>query len=181
VPFRLLPQPCPAGRAERAAIWASRRDGHLREAISELIACAMANGCSAIVIEDLDFAESREEGRERSGNRPSRGRRGKAFRRLVSRLPTAKFRDRLAQMATNQGLSVIAVDAAYTSKGEPSAGSPFCNRSRPMQAATMRRRSSSADAGSDTEHGDGKGVTYREQSIANGELPTPPSLVSRSP
>jgi transposase len=69
-------------------------------------------GCGAIVVEDLDFADSREH----SGNRPSRGQRGKSFRRLVSGLPTAKFRDRLAQMATNQGLAVIAVDAASTSK-----------------------------------------------------------------
>jgi len=101
---------------ELAGLSTSTRDGRLRQAISKLIACAKANGCSAIVIEDLDFADSREEGREHAGNRPSRGRRGKAFRRLVAGLPTAKFRDRLAQMATNQGLAVIAVDAAYTSK-----------------------------------------------------------------
>lgn len=31
-------------------------------------------------------------------------------------MPTAKFRDRLVQMSTNAGLSVIAVDPAYTSK-----------------------------------------------------------------
>ena len=45
-----------------------------------------------------------------------RGKRGKAFRRLVSGLPTAQFRDRLVQMATNQRVAVIAVDPAYTSK-----------------------------------------------------------------
>ena len=31
-------------------------------------------------------------------------------------LPTARFRDRLTQMATNRGLAVIACDPAYTSK-----------------------------------------------------------------
>jgi hypothetical protein len=41
---------------------------------------------------------------------------GKAFRRTVTGIPTAKFRDRLAGMARHAGLSVIAVDPAYTSK-----------------------------------------------------------------
>jgi hypothetical protein len=100
---------------ELAGLPASRRDGHLREAIAKLIAAAKANGCTAIVVEDLDFSDSRDEGREGSDNRPSRGHRGRAHRRLVSGLPTAKFRARLSQMATNQGLFVIAVDAAYSS------------------------------------------------------------------
>ena len=95
---------------------ATTRDGHLRGAISQLINIARDSHCAAIVIEDLDFAEAREEGRERSGRRPSRGKRGRAFRRTVSDIPTAKFRDRLVQMATNAGLTVIAVDPAYTSK-----------------------------------------------------------------
>jgi hypothetical protein len=34
----------------------------------------------------------------------------------VAGIPTARFRQRLSQMAANQGLSVIAVDAAYTSR-----------------------------------------------------------------
>jgi transposase len=68
------------------------------------------------VIEDLDFAEAREQGREHSGRRPARGRRGRGFRRLVAGIPTGKFRDRLTQMAANAGLAVIAVDPAYTSR-----------------------------------------------------------------
>jgi len=99
-----------------AGLSTTTRDGHLRAAISALIAIAQANGCQAVVIEDLDFKDAREIGRERTGHRPSRGRRGRRFRRLVSGMPTAKFRDRLVQMATNAGLSVIAVDPAYTSK-----------------------------------------------------------------
>jgi IS605 OrfB family transposase len=99
-----------------AGVPAPTRDGHLRQAVSVLIATAKAHGCRAIVTEDLDFKDARELGRERRGNRPSRGRRGKSFRHTVAGIPTAKFRDRLVQMAANAGLSVIAVDPAYTSQ-----------------------------------------------------------------
>jgi IS605 OrfB family transposase len=92
------------------------RDGRLRAAISGLIGTAKGHGARAIVIEDLDFAQARAEGREQSGNRPTRGRRGRAFRRAVSGIPTGKFRDRLTQMASNAGLAVVAVDPAYTSR-----------------------------------------------------------------
>ncbi len=98
-----------------AGLAAPTRDGHLRAAISELIALAETSGATAVVVEDLDFAEARHEGRERAGRRPARGRRGRAFRRLVAGIPTSRFRDRLAQMAANRGLAVIAVDPAYTS------------------------------------------------------------------
>lgn len=94
----------------------STRDGRLRAAVFELINTAKIHNCRAIVIENLDFAKSRKEGREEQGRRPSRGRRGRSFRRLVADLPTAKFRDRLVQMATNKNLPVIAVDPAYSSK-----------------------------------------------------------------
>jgi IS605 OrfB family transposase len=99
-----------------AALPAATRDGRLRAAISSLIATASAHGARTIVIEDLDFAEARAEGRERTGSRPSRGRRGKDFRRAISGIPTGRFRDRLVQMAANAGLSVIVVDPAYTSR-----------------------------------------------------------------
>ena len=101
---------------ELSGLSRTTRDGRLRAAISELVGLAKANECRAIVVENLDFVANRAEGRELSGNRPSRGKRGKAFRRLVAGLPTAKFRDRLVQMATNRGLAVIAVDPAYTSR-----------------------------------------------------------------
>jgi hypothetical protein len=68
------------------------------------------------VIEDLDFADAREQGREHDGSRLSRGRRGRRFRRLVSGIPAGKFRDRLVQMTANAGLAVIVVDPAYTSR-----------------------------------------------------------------
>ena len=99
-----------------AGLPASTRDGRLRAAISALITAAKARGAGAIVIEDLDFAEARAEGRERAGRRPSRGRRGRDFRRAVCGIPTGRFRDRLTQMACNAGLSVIVIDPAYTSR-----------------------------------------------------------------
>jgi IS605 OrfB family transposase len=99
-----------------AGLPASRRDGRLRTAVSGLIGLARQHGCRAVVIEDLDFADAREQGREQHGSRPSRGQRGRRFRRLVSGLPTGRFRDRLTQMAANAGLAVIAIDPAYTSR-----------------------------------------------------------------
>jgi IS605 OrfB family transposase len=101
---------------ELSGLPATTRDGRVRAAVSRLIATAREHGARAIVIEDLDFAEAREQGREKTGNRPARGRRGKAFRRLVAGIPTARFRDRLVQMAANAGLSVVVVDPAYSSR-----------------------------------------------------------------
>ena len=95
---------------------AATRDGRLRAAVSTIIAAAREHGARAIVIEDLDFTQARNEGRERHGNRPSRGKRGRAFRRLVAGIPTGKLRDRLVQMTANAGLSVIVVDPAYSSR-----------------------------------------------------------------
>ena len=97
---------------ELAGLPATTRDARLREAVSHLIHLAQLHDCAALVIEDLDFADARTTGREKLG----RGRRGKSFRRTVAGIPTAKFRDRLAGMAHHAGLSVIAVDPAYTSK-----------------------------------------------------------------
>ena len=101
---------------ELAGLPTPARDGRVRAAVSALIATARQHGARAVVIEDLDFAQAREQGRENTGNRPSRGRRGRGFRRLVAGIPTARFRDRLVQMTANAGLSVIVVDPAYTSR-----------------------------------------------------------------
>jgi hypothetical protein len=95
---------------------ASQRDGRLRAAICELLRTAREQRCAAIAVEDLSFTDAREQGRERIGGRPSRGKRGRGYRRMLAGIPTGKFRDRLAQMAANAGLAVIAVDPAYTSR-----------------------------------------------------------------
>lgn len=99
-----------------AGLSATTRDGRLRAAITSIIATAREHGARAVVVEDLDFDAARVEGRERRASRPSRGKRGKAFRRLVADIPTGKLRDRLVQMSTNSGLSVIVIDPAYTSQ-----------------------------------------------------------------
>jgi hypothetical protein len=56
-----------------AGLPASQRSGRLRAAISSLTRLARLRGCAAIVTEDLDFADAREQGREHDGNRPARG------------------------------------------------------------------------------------------------------------
>jgi hypothetical protein len=101
---------------ELAGLPATTRDGRVRAAVSALIAAAKQAGARAVVIEDLDFARAREQGREETGDRPSRGRRGRGFRRLVAGIPTGRFRDRLVQMTANAGLSIVVADPAYTSR-----------------------------------------------------------------
>jgi len=99
-----------------AGLPAGTRDGRLRAAITRILTTAREHRASAVVIENLDFADARHQGRERAGNRPSHGRRGRAFRHQVAGIPTARFRDRLTCMAYNTGIAVIAVDPACTSR-----------------------------------------------------------------
>jgi hypothetical protein len=91
---------------------ASTRDGRLRDAVAAIIRLAKAHGCRSITVENLDFSDARQAGRETLG----RGRRGKAFRRTVAGMPTRAFRDLLVGMAANAELWVVAVDPAWTSK-----------------------------------------------------------------
>jgi hypothetical protein len=91
---------------------ASTRDGRLQKAISAVLRLAIKGGCRSLLVENLDFADARQRGRETLG----RGRRGKRFRRVVAGIPTRSFRTLLVGMAANYGLSVIAVDPGWTSK-----------------------------------------------------------------
>lgn len=90
---------------------AGTRDGRLRAAITTLLDFARNTCAHAVAVENLNFQDARSTGRENMG----RGKRGKTFRRTVAGIPTGKFRDRLAAMAANRGIHVIAVDPAYTS------------------------------------------------------------------
>ena len=90
----------------------SRRDGRVRAALTTLLDHAEQQRCSAVVVENLDFADVRATGRETLG----RGARGKTFRRTVAGIPTRKFRTRLTAMAARRSIGVVGVDAAYTSK-----------------------------------------------------------------
>jgi hypothetical protein len=97
---------------QMAGLPTATRDGRLRTAISQVCALARSRGVRAVAIEDLGFADARAAGRETLG----RGRAGKWRRRIITGIPTGRFRDRLVQMAYHQGLSVVAADPAYTSK-----------------------------------------------------------------
>jgi IS605 OrfB family transposase len=97
---------------ETAGLCASRRDGRVRAAITALLDRSAQQDCSAVVIENLDFADARATGRETMG----RGARGKRFRRAVAGIPTSRFRTRLTAMAARRGIGVIGVDPAYTSR-----------------------------------------------------------------
>lgn len=103
-------QPATIG-VQTEGLRSSRRDGRVRAAVSALLNLAEQTGCAAVVVENLDFRDARATGRETMG----RGGDGKRFRRTVAGIPTAKFRDRLAAMGTRRGISIIAVDPAYTS------------------------------------------------------------------
>jgi hypothetical protein len=95
-----------------AGLVASRRDGRVRAAITALLDTASHAGCTAVVTENLDFADARATGRDTMG----RAKRGKRFRRTVAGIPTAKFRTRLTSMADRRGIAIIGVDPAYTSR-----------------------------------------------------------------
>ncbi|MCT7353124.1 transposase [Streptomyces sp. 15-116A] len=83
------------------------RDAQVRHALTHLLHWARSRGVKAIAIEDLDFAA--EKTREKHGRR-------KRFRQVISGMPTGRLRARLTSMADQLGVSIIAVDPAYTSR-----------------------------------------------------------------
>lgn len=115
---------------------ASRRDGRVRAAITALLDTAQQHGCSAIVVENLNFADARTTGRETMG----RGQRGKTFRRTVAGIPTARFRDRLTAMATRRGIAVIGVIPPTPVGGAISTGESRCSNRLPIRSPPPSRR-----------------------------------------
>ncbi|MGW3508365.1 IS200/IS605 family accessory protein TnpB-related protein [Streptomyces sp. NPDC000994] len=85
---------------------AQHRDAQVRHALIRLLHWTARRGL-ALAIEDLDFAADKT--REKHGRR-------KRFRKLISGLPTARLRARLVSMAAELGVTVVAVDPAYTSR-----------------------------------------------------------------
>lgn len=85
---------------------ADHRDAQVRHAITRVLHWTKQIGPVAIAIEDLDFTA--EKTREKHGRK-------KQFRRLISGIPTSKLKSRLVSMAAEHGLTVVAVDPAYTS------------------------------------------------------------------
>ncbi|MEU0111295.1 IS200/IS605 family accessory protein TnpB-related protein [Streptomyces sp. NPDC006251] len=85
---------------------AAYRDAQVRHALIRLLHWAKRHGLS-IAIENLDFQA--ETTREKHGRR-------KRFRKLISGMPVSKLRARLVSMAAELGITIVAVDPAYTSK-----------------------------------------------------------------
>jgi IS605 OrfB family transposase len=67
---------------------------------------AVREGVGAVAIEDLDFSDSTT--REKHGRR-------KKFRQMISGIPAARLKARIVNMAAEYGLTIGAVDPAYTS------------------------------------------------------------------
>ncbi|MFJ4976944.1 IS200/IS605 family accessory protein TnpB-related protein [Streptomyces coeruleorubidus] len=84
---------------------ASIRDAQVRHALVRLLHWVKRHGLS-LAIEDLDFQA--EKTREKHGRR-------KRFRKLISGMPVSRLRARLVSMATGLGITIVAVDPAYTS------------------------------------------------------------------
>jgi IS605 OrfB family transposase len=150
---------------------AATRDGRVRAAVTQLIATAEQAGARSVTIEDLGFDQARAEGRERTGNRPSRGKRGRNFRRLVAGIPTARFRDRLVQMAANAGLSVIVIDPAYTSRWSAVHWLPLLREQHPQ---TTGHHAAAAVIGR-------RGLGHRARTRVNGNRATPEDVARPAP
>ncbi|MFE0375000.1 IS200/IS605 family accessory protein TnpB-related protein [Streptomyces inhibens] len=86
---------------------ADHRDAQVRHAITRLLHWAQRCGVATIGMENLDFQA--EKTREKHGRK-------KRFRQLISGMPTGKLKARLVSMAAEQGLAIVVVDPAYTSK-----------------------------------------------------------------
>ncbi|WND37732.1 transposase [Streptomyces sp. BB1-1-1] len=86
---------------------AQHRDAQVRHALTRLLHWARSCGVKAIAVEDLDFAT--EKTREKHGRK-------RRFRQLISGMPTGRLRARLTSMADATGITIIAVDPAYTSR-----------------------------------------------------------------
>jgi IS605 OrfB family transposase len=110
---------------------ANHRDAQIRHAITQVLHWAKQVGVAAIAIEDLDFTA--EKTREKHGRK-------RRFRQLISGIPTGKLKARLVSMAAEAGLSIVAVDAAYTSQ--------WGGQHWRQPLATPRRKMSRHDAAS---------------------------------
>jgi hypothetical protein len=152
---------------------ASTRDGRLRSAVGKLIRLATSSGCQSIVIENLNFTEARQMGRETLG----RGRRGKRFRSVVAGIPTRRFGALVVGMATNHGLWVIAVDPGWTSRwGQRYWQAALNQTTKPSVTVTGHHAAAAVIARRGLGLGARRrpGVTVHDRRIVTGELPARP-------
>ncbi|MEV4132971.1 IS200/IS605 family accessory protein TnpB-related protein [Dactylosporangium sp. NPDC049742] len=109
--WRLDPHGNPVGEPRRFCYNlsgdAEHRDAQIRHALTRLLHWARRTGVGAVAVEDLDFSDSKT--REKYGRK-------RRLRNLISRFPTARLRARLISMAAEAGITVVAVDPAYTSR-----------------------------------------------------------------
>lgn len=149
---------------------ARTRDGRLRSAVADLVQLATSSGCQSIAIENLDFAEVRQIGRETLG----RGRRCKRFRSIVSGIPTRRFGALITGMAANHGLWVIAVDPGWTSRwGRRYWQTPLNRTTKPSCTVTRHHAAAAVIArrGLGLKARRRPGVTCHDRRIVAGELP----------
>lgn len=160
-----------------AGLRASHRDGRVRAAITTLLDLAEHHQCAAVVFENLNFADARATGRETMG----RGKRGRAFRRTVAGIPTARFRERLTSMASRHGIAVIGVDPAYTSAwGGQHWRKPLQQQTSDPAAVTVHHGAAAAIA----RRGLGQPIRRRPAGPRNGQRTaagTPPARPDQQP
>jgi hypothetical protein len=152
---------------------ASVRDGHLRAAITSVLRLATAHNCRSLIVEDLDFADARQTGREMLGY----GLRGKQFRRIVAGIPTRRFRVMLAGMAANHRLWVIAADPGWTSRwGQRYWQTPLNESTKPTITVTVHHAAAVVIGrrGLGLRARRRQGVPSHDRRIVAGELPARP-------
>ncbi|MDQ1069402.1 IS605 OrfB family transposase [Streptomyces canus] len=131
----------PTGNPRRFAFdltgTADHRDAQVRHALTRLLHWVRTCGVKAIAVEDLDFTA--EKTREKHGRK-------RRFRQLISGMPTGRLRARLTSMADQTGISIIAVDPAYTSRWgaqhwqKPLTGTPRKTTRHDAAAVAIGRR-----------------------------------------
>jgi hypothetical protein len=152
---------------------ASVRDGHLRAAITSVLRLATAHNCRSLIVEDLDFADARQTGRETLGY----GLRGRQFRRIVAGIPTHRFRAMLAGMAGNHRLWVIAADPGWTSRwGQRYWQTPLNESTKPTITVTVHHAAAVVIGrrGLGLRARRRQGVPGHDRRIVVGELPARP-------
>jgi hypothetical protein len=165
IPLRLADQPV------------KTRAGRLRAAISCVLRLAKQHGCRSIIVENLNFTDARQVGRERLG----RGLHGKRRRRIISAMPTRGFRDLLVGMAANQDLWVIAADPAWTSRwGRQYWQAPLTQQTKRSVTVTGHQAAAVVIGRRGLGLGARRrpGVPGHDRRIVAGELPTRPDANS---
>ncbi len=106
-----------------------------------------------------------------------RGRRGRRFRRIVSGIPTRRFRDLLVGMAANHHLWVVAVDPGWTSKWGRRWWQTPLHESTKRSVTVSGHHAAAVIGRRGLGHGARRrpGVPGHDRRIAAGELPARPA------